>query len=354
MLMIEKLNSDYQYYFIDHNDKIHNALKHLNKNQDKCLVVIDSKNKLIGTLTDGDIRRAILKGVSFKQSIKKIINKKPFFIRLKKPQKNKEINIKKSLFKNYTVVPVVDSNNILIKIITSKLSSFMGKKGIKVFSQEIPVVIMAGGEGKRLLPHTAILPKPLIPYQGKSMTEHIINRFENYGFKKFILTLQYKSKLMEAYFSNIFKKKKIKFIFEKKPLGTAGSLKKLEKKSKSFFVINCDTLINCDYISLLNFHNENQNDLTIVASRKIEKLKYGSCEIEKNGNLKKIKEKPEIGFLANTGCYLFNSKILRLIKKNEKLDMNTFIERAILKKYKIKVFPIPESEWLDLGTWSKF
>lgn len=352
--MTKKLNSNYQYYFIDHNDKINNALKYLNKNSDKCLVVIDKKSKLIGTLTDGDIRRSILKGVSFKQSIKKIINKKPFYIKLKKSQKNKEINIKKNLFKNFSVVPVVDSNNILIKIISSKLSSLDSKKGIKFFSQEIPVVIMAGGEGKRLLPHTAILPKPLIPYNGKSMTEHIIDRFENYGFNKFILTLQYKSKLMEAYFSNIFKKKKIKFIFENKPLGTAGSLKKLEKKLESFFVINCDTLINCDYISLLNFHKENKNDLTLVASRKIEKLKYGSCEIEKNGNLKKIREKPEVSFLANTGCYLFNSKILRLIKKNEKLDMNTFIERAILKKYKISVFPIQESEWLDLGTWNKF
>ena len=352
--MIEKLNLTFQYYFIDHNDKINNALSYLNNNQDKCLVVIDKKNKLIGTLTDGDIRRSILKGVSFKESIKKIINKKPFFIKLKKSQKNREINITKNIFKNYSVVPIVDSNNIVIKIVTSKLSSFSGKKGIKVFSQEIPVIIMAGGEGKRLLPHTAILPKPLIPYNGKSMTEHIINRFENYGFKKFILTVQYKSKQMEAYFSDIFKKKKISFIFEKKPLGTAGSLKKLQKKLKSFFVINCDTLINCDYISLLNFHNENQNDLTIVASRKIEKLKYGSCEIAKNGNLKKIKEKPEVSFLANTGCYLLNSKILRLIRKDEKLDMNTLIERAISKKYKISVFPIQESEWLDLGTWNKF
>ena len=351
--MIEILNSTYKYYFIDHNDKINNALSYLNNNQDKCLVVIDKKSKLIGTLTDGDIRRSILKGVSFKQSIKKIINKKPFFIRLKKLQKNREIHVTKSVFKNFSVVPIVDSNKTVIKIITSETSSFKNKKGIKIFSQEIPVVIMAGGEGKRLLPHTAILPKPLIPYQGKSMAEHIIKRFENYGFKKFILTLQYKSKLMEAYFSNIFKKK-ISFIFEKKPLGTAGSLKKLENKLESFFVINCDTLINCDYISLLNFHNENKNDLTIVASRKIEKLKYGSCEISKNGYLKKIKEKPELSFLANTGCYLFNSKILKLIKKNEKLDMNTFIERAILKKYKISVFPIQESEWLDLGTWNKF
>lgn len=352
--MIEKLNSTYQYYFIDQNDKINNALSYLNKNKDKCLVVTDKKNKLIGTLTDGDIRRSILKGVSFKHSIKNIINKKPFFIKLKKSQKNKEINITKNVFKNYSVVPVVDRNKILIKLITSKLSSYRGKKGIKIFSQEIPVVIMAGGEGKRLLPHTAILPKPLIPYNGKSMTEHIINNFEDYGFKKFILTVQYKSKLMEAYFSNIFKKKKINFIFEKKPLGTAGSLKKLEKKLDCFFVINCDTLINCDYISLLNFHKENKNDLTLVASRKVEKLKYGSCEIAKNGNLKKIKEKPEVSFLANTGCYLFNSKILKLIKKNEKLDMNTFIERVISKKYKISVFPIQESEWLDLGTWNKF
>lgn len=352
--MIKNLDSKYKYYFLNQNDKIKTALTYLNENQDKCLVVLDKKNKLLGTLTDGDIRRSILKGLSFEHSIKKIINKKPFYIKLKNKEKNKLINVTKNILKNYSVIPVVNSNKILIKIISSKLSKTKGKKDVRVFSQEIPVLIMAGGEGKRLLPHTAILPKPMIPYQGKSMAEHIIDRFENYGFKKFIFTVQYKSKLMEAYFSNIYKKIKINFLFEKKPLGTAGSLKKIEKKYANFFVINCDTLINCNYISLLNFHNENNNDLTVVAARKIEKLKYGTCEIAKNCKLKKIREKPEISFLANTGCYLIKSKTLKLIKKNEQIDMNTFIERVISKKHKVSIFPIQENEWLDLGTWNKF
>tara|TARA_B100000674_G_scaffold469094_1_gene455584 strand:+ start:148 stop:1215 length:1068 start_codon:yes stop_codon:yes gene_type:complete len=351
--MIEK---KFNSYIINENSNIQNALNKLNKNQDKCLIVVDLKSKLLGTLTDGDIRRSLINGIDFSQSIKKIYYKRPFYIK-KKIGENIIKNIPKNIFKNYKVIPIVNKNKQLTEIFSSNLiqSKKNFKSRSKIFGKDIPVVIMAGGEGKRLLPHTAVIPKPLIPYNGKSMIEHIIERFKDYFFNSFIISLNYKSKLMEAYFSNEKLKTNIKFIHEKKPLGTAGALKKLNKKKvKNFFVINCDSLIRCDYISLLTYHLENKYDMTIVVTKKTETFNYGSCSVNKRGNLLKIYEKPQTTFLANTGFYVLNSKVLGLIKKNENIDMNELIERLIKRKFKIGVFPIHESEWQDLGTWLKF
>jgi len=348
----KKFNS----YVIGEDSNIQKALNKLNKNQDKCLIVLSAKGKLLGTLTDGDVRRSLINGINFSQSIKKIYYKRPFYIKKKIGEKIKK-NIPKNIFKNYKIIPIVNGKKQLVDVFSKNLNK-LGKDfkfKSKIFDKEIPVVIMAGGEGKRLLPHTAIIPKPLIPYNGKSMIEHIIEQFKNYFFNSFILTLNYKSKLMEAYFSSEKLKTKIKFIHEKTPLGTAGSLKKLNiKKSNNFFVVNCDSLIRCDYNSLVNYHLENKYDLTVVVTKKTEIFNYGSCEVNKKGNLININEKPKTTFLANTGFYLINSSIIKLIKKNENLGMNTLIERCIKKKYKVGVFPIQDSEWHDLGNWGKF
>ena len=348
--------SIFDIYTIKENSSIENSLFKLDKSKDKCLVVTNSKQRLLGTLTDGDVRRALINGIDFSHSIKNIYNKRPFYI---KKENNKNIikGVPRNIFENYKIIPIVNKKKQLVDIFSKNLNK-LGKDfkfKSKIFDKEIPVVIMAGGEGRRLLPHTAIIPKPLIPYNGKSMIEHIIERFKNYFFNSFILTLNYKRKLMEAYFSSKKLKTKIKFIHEKTPLGTAGSLKKLDiKKNDNFFVVNCDSLIRCDYNSLVNYHFENKYDLTVVVTKKTEIFNYGSCEVNQKGNLIKIKEKPETTFLANTGFYLMSSSVIKLIKKNESLGMNTLIERCIKKKYKIGVFPIQDSEWQDLGNWGKF
>ena len=342
-------------YTIRETSSIRNSLYKLEKNKDKCLAVINNSKKLLGTLTDGDVRRALINGVDFSQSIKKIFNKKPFYIKAEKRNKLLK-NIPKRFFRDYKIIPVINRSKQLTDIISQNSLETTYKKNnrSKIFENEISVVIMAGGEGKRLLPHTAIIPKPLIPYKGKSMIDHIIERFKNCFFSKFIITLNYKSKLMKAYFSSEKFNSNIKFLKEKKPLGTAGSLKKINtKKIKQLFVVNCDSLIECDYNSIVNYHFENKYDLTIVASKKTEIFNYGSCVINKKGNLLKIHEKPQSTYLANTGFYFLNSKVLKLIKKNESVDMNDLIERLIKNKFKIGVFPIHESDWLDLGTWNR-
>lgn len=346
----------FESHTIKENSSIQSSLFKLDRSKEKCLIVTNFKQRLLGTLTDGDVRRALINGINFSQSIKNIYNKRPFYIK-KENKKNTTKEVPINIFKNYKIIPIVNKKKQLVDVISKNLNK-TGKDfkfKTKIFDKEIPVVIMAGGEGTRLLPHTAIIPKPLIPYNGKPMIEHIIERFKNYFFNSFILTLNYKSKLMKAYFSSENLKTKIKFIHEKKPLGTAGSLKKLNiKKNTNFFVVNCDSIIRCDYNSLVNYHLENKYDLTVVVTKKTEIFNYGSCEVNKKGNLIKIQEKPKTTFLANTGFYLISSSVIKLIKKNESLGMNTLIERCIKKKYKIGVFPIQDSEWQDLGNWGKF
>jgi len=344
-----------KYYLIYKDQSITTALKYLNLNEDKCLIIINKKNILLGTLTDGDVRRAILSSKDFSQSIKNIYNRKPYYITAK--ELGSKVRVRKRLIKAYKVIPIVNKYKKLLNIISSKLNNSNNNLVSKMLTskQIIPVVIMAGGEGKRLLPYTSIIPKPLIPFKGRSMIEHITENFKNFGFNYFIITLNYKSDLMKAYFLSNKQLGKFKFIFEKKPLGTAGSLIKIKKnKYKNFFLINCDSLLNLNYESFLNYHLECKHDITLVVCKKTENFKYGSCIINEKGKLKKIYEKPNVSFMANTGLYLINSKTINLIKKKERIDMNSLIERAINYKYKVGVFPIHESEWYDLGTWLDF
>jgi dTDP-glucose pyrophosphorylase len=349
------IKNELKYYLIQKNQSIKTALEYLNFNRDKCLVIINKNKKLLGTLTDGDIRRAILNGKDFSQSIKNIFNRRPYSLVTNGTVT--DVKIRRNLIKEYKVIPIVNKSKKLLNVISLTSNNYSKNVIPKIPTNKhsIPVVIMAGGEGRRLLPHTSVIPKPLIPYKGKSMIEHVTENFKNFGFNHFTITLNYKSDLMKAFFSSNKQLGKFKFIFEKKPLGTAGSLLKIKKsKFKNFFVINCDSILNFNYESFLNYHLESQHDITLVVCKKTQTFKYGSCIISQTGKLKKIYEKPKVSLLANTGLYLVNSKIINLIKKNEKIDMNSLIERAINYKFKVGVFPIHESEWQDLGTWLDF
>ena len=214
---------------------------------------------------------------------------------------------------------------------------------------------MAGGRGLRLKPFTDIVPKPLVPINGISMIEHILINFRNFGFRNFIISLNYKSNLIRTFFSFLKKKYKISFLKENKPLGTAGIIKKIKlKKEKNFFVINCDTILKCDYLSLYNFHMKKKNKLTLVASQQTNSIPYGVCKLNKVQDLKKIIEKPSNSILVNTGCYVVNSSILKYIKKNEAIDMNELIQKLLNKKIKIGVFPVQKGAWSDFGKLTDF
>ena len=162
-----------------------------------------------------------------------------------------------------------------------------------------------GGIGERLEPFTKILPKPLIPIHGKSIIEHIIDKFKNFENSSILITINYKGKILKAYFDELDLDFKMSFVEETSPLGTAGSLSLINRKfSKPIFITNCDILIKTDYKRLYDFHLSEGFDITLVASAKEFIVPYGACQLNKNGTLKSIMEKPEFNFLINTGLYI--------------------------------------------------
>lgn len=348
--MIKNINK----YIISKNKNVKDALKIIDKNGEKTCFVVDEKRKLLGSLTDGDIRRNILKQKKDKgETVYKLCNKKTKYLLQSQIKTNKIKNL--FIKKRIEIIPILNNENdkkIIGVILKSK--NFGIKKKISGKNNTLfktNVVIMAGGKGKRLDPITRVLPKPLVPLKGKTAIENIIDSFTKFGSKKFFLMLNFKSDLIKAYINNIPRiKKKISYVNELKPLGTVGGLEKLKGKvTKNFLVSNCDVVFEFDFKNLIQSHIKNKSDLTLVTSNQTSLIPYGVCKINSNKELLKIEEKPKYNHLITTGLYVFNSNILRFIPKNKYMDMNNFIE--ILKKNKLKIgtFKIGQKQWYDIG-----
>ena len=337
---------------ISSTESIRVALQKIGESGSKCITVVDKSKKLIGTLSDGDLRRAILKKKKLTDSILSIFNKNPFFLIDKKYSKNE---IRNFFLKNkLDIVPIVNEKKILIK--TLSLSETFKDTNIFKKINNVTTVIMAGGKGTRLRPFTNVLPKPLIPIQGKTAIEKIIEHFRLYGLNSFTISIHEKSEIIKAFFHELKPSYKIKFIEEDKPLGTIGSLNLIKKKElkKDLLVTNCDILSNFDLYDFYNFHKEKGFDITIVASDKKYIIPYGVCNISKNGRLIKVQEKPSLDFLVNIGIYLLNKKVLKLISKNKACDTNQLINLARKKGFKVGVFHVSDTNWSDIGQWSEF
>lgn len=333
---------------------IKKALLTLNSTGRKCLVVIDNNNKIIGTLSDGDIRKAISKQINLNKKIISIMNKKPIFIY----QNNYQLKNIKKYFINYLIdlIPLVDDKKVVKKIIFWEDLFDKENKNI-IYNSYIktPVIIMAGGKGTRLEPFTNILPKPLIPVNGQTIIERIIDNFSNFGFKNFNFVVNYKSLILKAYLKEMKSNIKINFFEEKKALGTVGGLYYLKNKIKENFILsNCDIIVNCDYNDLMKSHISNNNIITIVTASKEFIVPYGNCILKKNGELDRVVEKPKLDFLINTGIYIVNKKAMSFIKRDKNLNMDQLISLVLEKKMKIGVFPVHENQWIDIGEWSEY
>ena len=241
--------------FISPKENIRSAMKQLNNIAERCLLVAKD-DKLLGTLTDGDIRRNILATKKINGLVENAYNKNPHVIIDEVYDKKIAADILKK--EKIDLIPIIDSNKTIKNFITwDSLGGNINydRKGPNL--NKSSVVIMSGGKGTRLQPFTSVLPKPLIPIKGKTMLEHIIANFVKYGVKDFFVTVNYKSKILKAYFEELNPKYNITFIEEHKPLGTSGSLKYLSGKiNDNFFVTNCDIIIRHDYPRIFNFHNK--------------------------------------------------------------------------------------------------
>ena len=327
------------------------AMKTLDKTAKKCLLVVDGDDKLLGTLTDGDLRRSILSGTEFSNDISPIYNNKPTVL----IQDKYKVEEAKQLLRDLKLelIPIVNADHLVVDYITwSTLGDVIHPEELLL---NVPVVIMAGGKGTRMEPFTKILPKPLVPIHEKPIIEHIIDRFRSIGCNEFYLAVNYKSRILKAYFEEQQPDYRINFVEEQEPLGTAGSLRFLVGEfNQPFFVSNCDIIIKTDYASLYEFHRKGSYDITLVASAKEYVIPYGTCELNSDGHLFSINEKPKYDFLINTGLYVLNPDILNLIPENKFYHITQLIEDAINHGKKVGVYPVDDNAWIDIGQWSEY
>jgi NDP-sugar pyrophosphorylase family protein len=249
----------------------------------------------------------------------------------------------------------VDKDGILVKVVYWE--DILPESEIEIPNQlNLPVVIMAGGKGSRLKPITNVIPKPLIPIGDKTMVEDIMDSFIKYGCNRFFLSVNYRAEIIKCYLDTQTEVKyDIKYFQEPIPLGTAGSLHLLaDSVQETFFVTNCDIMIKDDYSEILNYHRENNNELTVVAALKSYKIPYGTIESGDNGILDKIIEKPELTFMINTGLYILEPHLINEIPKDEFYHITTLIEKLKNEKRRVGVFPVSENSWIDIGEWPEY
>ena len=336
---------------IQSNITIRQAMKVLDKTAEKCLLVVDENKKLLGSLTDGDLRRGILSGMNFLKNISECYHKDATtFTRGNYTQEDVTRVLRD---KKLDLIPIVDEEYKVVDYIT--WSNINGGKQNKKVLDNVSVVIMSGGKGTRMEPFTKVLPKPLIPINEKSIIEHIIERFTDIACSDFHLTVNYKGKIIKAYFEELKPDYSVSFVDENEPLGTAGSLQYLKGKfDKPFFVTNCDIIIKSDYVKLYEFHQKSGYDVTLVASTKEYIIPYGTCELSSDGRLSHINEKPKYDFLVNTGLYILNPDLLEFIPKDKFYHITHLIEAANNQGKKIGVFPVDDEAWIDVGQWTEY
>lgn len=342
---------DYRNRTISDSSTLLNSLKKMDELDKKLLIVFNNKEQFQGLLSVGDIQRAIINNITVDTEVKNILRKN---IRLAKPSDSfDEIKIM-MLDYRMELCPVVDSKNNITAIYFWE--DIFGEEVIKPLNLfNLPVVIMAGGFGTRLRPLTHVIPKPLIPIGDKTMLEHIFERFNVYGCNRFYLSVNYKSSLIEFYLKEQKLPYSISYFEEDKPLGTAGSLSLLKEQLKeTFFVSNCDILIEQDYSEILKFHRDSNNELTVIAAIKNYSIPYGTIETGENGQLLYLNEKPDLTFKINSGMYILEPHLLDEVPNNEFFHITDLIEKIKHRKGSVGVFPVSEKSWKDVGEWDEY
>ncbi len=316
------------------------AMQILNDKEKKILFIAPDL-KLKAVLTDGDIRRHILRGGRLDAKVSEIANYN--FLSLKAGQRSQanSFMIKHSIY----ALPLLDSDGVIADVV------FFDESSVKVNKPlDLPVVIMAGGLGTRLYPYTKILPKPLIPVGEKPIIEHIIDHFKAFGCNDYKIIVNHKKNMIKAYFNELCKDYNVDFADEEVFLGTGGGLALLKNKVNGpFFLTNCDVLIEADYNEIYKFHQKNGNLITVVCALKHVTIPYGVFNLNGEGEIESVTEKPTFNFLTNTGMYLVDGRIIEELEDNKAISFPEIMENYRAKGFKVGVFPVSEDSWMDMG-----
>ncbi len=327
---------------ISNNSNIKEAMELIGKSKIHILMIVNNKGQLLGTLTDGDIRRSILSGVNLNSKVLNISNKNPKFA-----YEGTELKKIENLMKENGIgqIPIIDKNRKILDVVINK-NYFINPEIIKN-----TVLFLAGGEGSRLRPLTLETPKPLIKVGGIPIISTMINKFKDQGFNNFVISINYKKDQFIRYFKSNHKDSNIILLNEKKKLGTAGPLFNLKKQNYPYVVINGDLLTKVDLSKLIKYHNNNDSDLTIVTKQIINKIPYGVIK-SKKGILSEIEEKPSNKYDVAAGIYIFSHKLNLDFIKNKEIDMPDLITQLKRRKKNIMLYKL-EDYWIDIGSISQ-
>lgn len=328
-------------YMITEEYKVIQVLERLDAVEPKVLFVVRN-NKLCAAVTDGDVRRAILRKIPLTAMVKDIANYEPHYVR----QGNEKQGMWLLEEKQLPAVPIINEQFEIVGICRKENV----KKKEEQNMLDIPVVIMAGGLGTRLYPYTRVLPKPLIPVGEIPISERIIQSFRDIGCTNIYMIVNYKKNMIKSYYNDLDCNYNVHFIEESEPRGTGGGLCFLKNRIDDTFILtNCDILILEDVSKIVKHHNKEKNKVTMVCSLKKFEIPYGVVNFTEGGEISSFDEKPQMSYFTNTGYYILEREVFDYIGENERIGMPDIIERMKDSGEKVGIFPIGENSWLDMG-----
>ena len=324
---------------------IREAMRRIDSNQRGIVVVTDEDGRLLGTLTDGDIRRAILAGDSLDQRVDLILSRKSgsaYARSITAPAETDRPGLLRLMReKDVRQIPLVDGEGKVTGLVT--LDELVPREVLP-----LQAVIMAGGQGTRLRPLTEQVPKSMLPIGGRPLLEHTIEQLRQAGIGRVHVSTHYQPEKIRDHFGDGHTfGVQIQYVAEDQPLGTAGALGLLEGADDPLLVINGDILTAVDFRAMLDFHRQHGADLTMAVRQYDLRVPYGVVEAD-GWRVRAVREKPVLGFFVNAGIYLLEPTVARSVPNGQRLDMTDLIARLIADGRPVVSFPVVEY-WLDIG-----
>ncbi|NER93878.1 MAG: CBS domain-containing protein [Symploca sp. SIO1B1] len=329
---------------LDKDANIQDAIRNLNDSGLQIILVLDSNRALLGTITDGDIRRGLLRGLELNSPINLIVHREPLVV---PPQMSRDTVLQLMQANTINALPIVDDKRQVIGLhLLNKLLTPSERPNL--------MIIMAGGKGTRLRPHTENCPKPLLLVKGKPILEHIIERAKGEGFQHFVLAIHYLGYMIEEYFGDGSRwQVKINYLREESPLGTAGAISLLSSPPECpLLVSNGDVLTDIQYGEILDFHNQHGASATMAVRLHQWQNPFGVVHTQ-GVDIVGFEEKPVVCSYINAGIYALSPNALEVLKKDQYCDMPTLFSRLQERGDRTIVYPMYEP-WLDIGRVEEF
>lgn len=323
-------------------DSIRTVMARIDKNAKQIALVVDDARRLLGTLTDGDLRRAILAGIQLEAPATALLERRAGERPLTAPVATPVPELLRLMTQcSVRHIPLVDGQGRVVDV--AILSDIIGE-----YREPLHAVVMAGGYGKRLRPLTDELPKPMLPMGDRPLLEHIIDRLQEAGIKRVNLSTHYKADLITSHFQDGHDfGVEIEYLKENEPLGTAGALGLLSSEPGPLVVMNGDILTRIDFRAMLDFHREQKAALTVAVRCYEHRLPYGVVETS-GVEIRKVDEKPAYRHFVNAGIYLVDPDVCRYVPRGQRCDMPELIDLLVKDGRRVVAFPMREY-WLDIG-----